>query len=470
MAEGSVLDHLGAEILGIISPVSICMLLVVLLVHTLVPHGGAAPARSIAMLVYNEQESDSFSEKLGGALLNALVFVGIVTVVTFVLVALFYFRCKRILKGYMGFSAFMVLAYMGGGVAIQLIQYFSIPIDVITFSIILYNFATVGVMAVFFCKMPIVFTQGYLVLIGVLVAYWFTMLPEWTTWILLLAMALYDVVAVLVPGGPLNMLVELAIARDEDIPALVYEARPIQRPGNVPQTAAPEASSLAGPDTSIRPPQAVQRPPRWRRRPGAGASGNNSTELGLAPGGHSQRQSPRSESLQIQGEAPPASLIPAGDNDILPVSTLAASEDEETVALVSHQTQAQALTATQSAIAMDGMEAGTRVGTNVDDILDNVVGDGEGGMLSGAIKLGLGDFIFYSVLVGRAAMYDMMTVYACYLAIVAGLGATLLLLVIWRRALPALPISISLGVLFYFLTRLLLDPFVANLATHFVFF
>ena len=31
-----------------------------------------------------------------------------------------------------------------------------------------------------------------------------------------------------------------------------------------------------------------------------------------------------------------------------------------------------------------------------------------------------GDFIFYSVLVGRAAMYDFLTVFACYLAIVAG--------------------------------------------------
>ncbi|KAE8673519.1 hypothetical protein F3Y22_tig00111780pilonHSYRG00038 [Hibiscus syriacus] len=41
---------------------------------------------------------------------------------------------------------------------------------------------------------------------------------------------------------------------------------------------------------------------------------------------------------------------------------------------------------------------------------------------SGAIKLGLGDFIFYSVLVSRAAMYDFMTVYGCYLAIVAGLA------------------------------------------------
>ncbi|GMH02301.1 hypothetical protein Nepgr_004140 [Nepenthes gracilis] len=40
-------------------------------------------------------------------------------------------------------------------------------------------------------------------------------------------MALYDLAAVLLPGGPLRLLVELAISRDEEIPALVYEARPI---------------------------------------------------------------------------------------------------------------------------------------------------------------------------------------------------------------------------------------------------
>lgn len=86
------------------------------------------------------------------------------------------------------------------------------------------------------------------------------------------------------------------------------------------------------------------------------------------------------------------------------------------------------------------------------------------------IKLGLGDFVFYSVLVGRAAMYDLMTVYACYLAIIAGLGCTLVLLSICRHALPALPISIMLGVTFYFLTRLLMEPFVVGASTNLVMF
>ncbi|GLC33672.1 hypothetical protein PLESTM_000098800 [Pleodorina starrii] len=101
--------------------------------------------------------------------------------------------------------------------------------------------------------------------------------------------------------------------------------------------------------------------------------------------------------------------------------------------------------------------------------------DGEDGEafehdLPDAIKLGLGDFIFYSMLVGRAAMYDYMTVFSSYLAIIAGLGLTLLCLAIYQKALPALPFSIALGVAFYFLTRLTLEPFLVPLSVHMTYY
>ena len=87
-----------------------------------------------------------------------------------------------------------------------------------------------------------------------------------------------------------------------------------------------------------------------------------------------------------------------------------------------------------------------------------------------AVALGLGDFIFYSVLVGRAAMYDMFTMFACYFAIVQGLIATLLLLGFTKKALPALPISIALGVVTYALARVALEPVVQQSATRLVVF
>jgi len=80
----------------------------------------------------------------------------------------------------------------------------------------------------------------------------------------------------------------------------------------------------------------------------------------------------------------------------------------------------------------------------------------------GGVKLGLGDFVFYSVLISRAAMTDMLTVFTSYSAIVTGLFGTLILLGIFKRALPALPISIALGTIFYFLSRIFLLPFVMS--------
>ncbi|EFJ20409.1 hypothetical protein SELMODRAFT_65341, partial [Selaginella moellendorffii] len=391
----SLLESLGAELVSILAPVSACMLFVVLLVRALVVNSSQLQAPAIALVIYAEDPSDSTSEKLGGALLNALVFVAFVTAATFLLVGLFYLRCTKCLRLYVSFSIFNVLVYLGAALGVLFVQTYSLPVDVITFSVVIFNFGVVGVLVAFpVMPVPIIFTQGYLVLIGMLTAFWFTFLPEWTTWFLLVAMALYDIAAVLLPGGPLNMLLELASKREEELPALVYESRPVVRPG-----------------------QQGSQSRRWRRRVVVAASPSTSAET-----------------------------APHVDHRMETLSAFMANEERAAGAIHDELRE----------LNNDGSEGGE---------LGRIESVTEGG-----IKLGLGDFIFYSVLVGRAAMFDLMTVWACYLAIVAGLGATLALLAVWRRALPALPISISLGVVFYFLTRLVLEPYVLQLDTRLVFF
>ncbi|MBA0703807.1 hypothetical protein Golax_016106 [Gossypium laxum] len=407
----SLLDSLGEEIIRILTPVSICMLLVVLLVSILNSSSSLSVTSSIATIAYSETGSDSSWDKFIGALLNSLVFVVVVTVATFILVLFFYLRCTKFLKIYMGFSSFVVLGFMGGEIALFLIEEFSVPVDCITFLVLLFNFAVIGVLAVFMSKMPIIVTQGYLVLIGMLVAYWFTLLPEWTTWVLLVAMALYDLAAVLLPVGPLRLLVELAMSRDEDIPALVYEARPVTHH-----------------DSASRP---VQRR-IWRERQNARLDSEDSSSL----------NSDLSSTVSIVQSSHNGARIARVEE-----GQVSERDAELSAPLIDRRMDAQDGMSTES-LMLEGMGLGS----------------------SGAIKLGLGDFIFYSVLVGRAAMYDFMTVYACYLAIVAGLGITLVLLALYQKALPALPVSIALGVLFYFLTRFLLEVFIVQCSLNLLMF
>jgi uncharacterized membrane protein YgcG len=165
-------------------------------------------------------------------------------------------QCVKLIYGYMGFATFMIFFFMTGGIVVDLLQTLNIHVDAFSLAFILYNFSIVGSTCLFFTPAPLLLKQarfgdvctvcgqssapcsssrehamqGYLMWTGVVVAYVFTSIPTWTTWVLLVAMALYDLLAVLTPHGPLQMLVSLAMERDEDIPALVYEAREVRRP------------------------------------------------------------------------------------------------------------------------------------------------------------------------------------------------------------------------------------------------
>ena len=94
--------------------------------------------------------NDSTTVKLGKSMINAIVIVCAMAIMTFVIVFLYWARCMRFIQGYMIFSSFMLLCFMGGIFLYTVICQFQIPFDWITFFVLLYNFSVVGVIAIFY--------------------------------------------------------------------------------------------------------------------------------------------------------------------------------------------------------------------------------------------------------------------------------------------------------------------------------
>ena len=368
----------GAEMgLKLILPVSICMLLVTTAVLSVTSFTDNSNNAYFFYTPFHEKVSNP-GLRFGEAIANALILVGVVLLMTILLVVLYKFRCYKILYGWMLLATFVILFFISFFYLLDLFKMYDIPIDIFTLFFMLWNFGCTGIAAIHW-KAPLKLQQAYLILSSALVSLIFIKyLPPWTAWVILIAISIYDLVAVLCPLGPLRILVNIARERDEQLfPALIYSSTMI-----------------------------------WM--------------IGMADRGQAVSESEGSDSEEE---------IAAADVDTVR-QRRNASEDEQTE------------------------EGAQKESTSL------------GVFETRGPQLGLGDFIFYSILLGKAAhdsSGDFNTILACYLAICVGLCATLLFLVIVQRALPALPISITFGVVFFFGTRFIISPFLDVLAQNQVF-
>ncbi len=173
-----------------------------------------------------DTEHDSTSKQLALNLANGLVIVTVIGTMTFGIVLLYKYRCMKCLIGYMMFSSMTLLGILGAELFNVAIEKYRIPIDWFSFIFGLYNFAVVGVTAIFYSKgIPPYITQIYLICSSVIIAWQLSHFDTISTWTLLIMLALYDLCAVLTPCGPLRALVNLMSDEDSpEMPGLLYEA------------------------------------------------------------------------------------------------------------------------------------------------------------------------------------------------------------------------------------------------------
>lgn len=458
---------------AIAKPVTLTMILsalAVVFINDDATREAGQEAMSSTYLAFDvDGQNQGIGQNLAHSFGNAFLLVSFICCMTFVIVLLYRLKCMKCLIGYMIFCSMSLLGMLGGNLLRTAVSIYGMPVDIITFGLFVFNFCVVGVLAVFWGSgIPKYVTQGYLIATAVILSWHFSFFDEWTTWTLLFMLALYDLCAVLTPCGPLKFLVE-AMSREDspEMPGLLFEA-------DLP----PDAKRPGLPRTTT------------------GASSNSSRHTSS-----SQKASRKDDQDKTELKIPlaiakvyqlPVISVPQESIPILFPSQYAESNgtksplllnNDSTVIMPEHPSAQQLQAQVVVRLPPHGgrleqvQKRGRRVYLERDrhgdpkrilwvdrtgKVFAEMKEDDEDGPDRNSIRLGLGDFIFYSVLVAKAAQYSFATFAACMLVILAGLGGTLVLLSVYHHALPALPISICLGLFFYFITRWFLQPWVED--------
>lgn len=368
------------------------------------------------------------------------------------------------------------------------IQIYDLPVDKLTYVMVLWNFAAVGILAIFYgMGVPKYVTQAYLICTSVILAWHLSFFDDVMAWSLLFMLAVYDLCAVLTPCGPLKALVNLMSRENApEMPGLLYEAElppEARRPGasstsqnyggvnssrgrSIAETIENSRSeaesstttSSTGGELRIELPLAVSQVynlpvveiPTQSSHLFNGSSSSNGSDQPLLDENIENRnfEIPENPSKK-QLKADVVVELPVNGGRITRIRRKGKTVfmernrhgDPKRILWVDRHGR---VFAESSNYGEADEEEEEDTGRN-------------------SIRLGLGDFIFYSVLVAKAAEYSFTTFVACMLVILTGLGGTLILLSVFHHALPALPISICLGILFYIVTRFLIQPYVEDI-------
>lgn len=308
----------------------------------------------------------SASTITGQAFKIALIVVGLLVIATCLLVVLVYYNCMKVLYVYLFLTVVCVFSLLNLSILSMIIAEANIPIDWITIVLFVFNILIVALISMFWISPDFIKQAATIYQCVVMILYVLKMAPEWIAWALLPLLAIWDMIAVLLPFGPLYLLINLFQKRQIEVPPMMIYTTGL-----------------------------------WLRQ--SNKNSNASSRF---------RTDQWSMSLSI------FNLI------FISKSTIDSFDEENRIFNDVQNTNA----------SKENSSSKKRRRTRKS-------------------MLGLGDFIFYSILLAKTVFTSECNLFAViivYLSIIMGMLATTIILVLIHRPLPALPISLLIGLGIFF--------------------
>ncbi|CAF0911822.1 unnamed protein product [Adineta steineri] len=217
------IDYWSRSFLALVYPVSFTVIIsagLSIFLYDLYKHSNVFEDAGLISTLHGPNAA-SISKITWESFLIALIIIGIIALVTCLLVIFVYYGCMKCLYIYLFITVICVFSLLNISILSMIIAQLNCSIDWLTILFYVYNILSIAILSMFWLSPDIIKQIVTIYQCIIMILYVLKIAPEWIAWALLPLLAIWDMIAVLLPFGPLYLLINLFQKRKLQVPSMM---------------------------------------------------------------------------------------------------------------------------------------------------------------------------------------------------------------------------------------------------------